>query len=185
MDKQIHITYILQNYSNVPYRERNSRKLSVFLVFALYKLSHSWFAVHLSIPSILSSTSEYNCLNLSIFCSEVSQYPRPLASKKVWTNFLKEFGFLLISLFNISSSWMKVELASSYTQLSTWPEVALHPTVLVSLFSISRTPSYPLAIIPSYHLGFNNFVRASRRTVSERVRTCNSRNQFDEWYHLV
>lgn len=29
--------------------------------------------IHRSIPSILSSTSEYNCLNFSIFSSEVSQ----------------------------------------------------------------------------------------------------------------
>ncbi|KAJ0521202.1 hypothetical protein HanIR_Chr10g0468171 [Helianthus annuus] len=92
-------------------------------------------------PSILSSTSEYSCLNFSMLSSDVSQYPRPLASKNVCSNFLKEFGLVFISRFNISSSLMKVVLASSYTQLSTCPEVALHPTVLVSRFSISRTPS--------------------------------------------
>jgi hypothetical protein len=41
----------------------------------------------------------------------------------------------------ISGSSMNVELASSYTQLSTCPLVALQPIVLVSRFWISRTPS--------------------------------------------
>ena len=49
-------------------------------------------------------------------------------------------------------------LASSYTQLSTVPEVADQPMVLVSRFWISRTPSYPLPSMPSYHLGFSSLV---------------------------
>ncbi|KAF5785898.1 hypothetical protein HanXRQr2_Chr10g0434211 [Helianthus annuus] len=48
-------------------------------------------------PSILSSTSEYSCLNFSMLSSDVSQYPRPLASKNVCSNFLKEFGLVFIS----------------------------------------------------------------------------------------
>jgi hypothetical protein len=49
-------------------------------------------------------------------------------------------------------------LASSYTQLSTVPDVADQPMVLVSRFWISRTPSYPLPSMPSYHLGFSSLV---------------------------
>lgn len=44
--------------------------------------------------------------------------------------------------------------------------------VFVRRFWISRTPSYPLPIMPSYHLGLSSLVRASNRTVSLRLRTC-------------
>ena len=56
--------------------------------------------------------------------------------------------------------------------LRTAPAVADQPMVLVSLFWISRTPSYPEDIIPSYHLGLSSLVRASSRTGSPSVRTC-------------
>ena len=54
----------------------------------------------------------------------------------------------------------------------TCPEVADQPTVLVRRFWISRTPSYPLFSMPSYHLGFSSLVRASSLTVSPRDLTC-------------
>jgi len=64
-----------------------------------------------------------------------------------------------------------IQLHQQTTSL-TCPDVADHPTVLVRRFWISRTPSYPLFSMPSYHLGFNSLVRASSRTVSPSDRTC-------------
>mmetsp|Transcript_10727 Transcript_10727/g.35458 ORF Transcript_10727/g.35458 Transcript_10727/m.35458 type:complete len:220 (+) Transcript_10727:40-699(+) len=127
---------------------------------------------YFSTPSILSSTSMYRFLRRSMFSSDVSQYPRPLASRKFATILRNEFGLVSMRRFCISGSFMYTSLASSYTQLSTCPEVADHPRVLFSRFWISRVPSYPDASMPSYHFGFNSLVRESRRTVSESDRTC-------------